>query len=311
MRQILLSCLLLVATLGAAMARSYRPADIPNVQRADARRYVSDPDGILSYGAVHRIDSICASLRTRGLAQVAVVAVDDIAGDDTFSFAIELFRQWGVGSARSNNGLGVLLVKNRHEIRFVTGGGVEGVLPDALCKRIQMQCMIPWFREGDYSAGMVAGVEAAAQLLEGAEPDWSGATPPDTELSWWAILALIGGVCIGFPLLAWLGRRRMRTPCPNCGRRTLQQVSVQTLEVTPSYRLEECEYECRHCGHRFRRRFRSYDDDHFGGPGGVIIGGGLGGFGGLGRGGGFGGGGFGGGGFGGGSFGGGGAGSSW
>lgn len=306
MRRILLSFLLMAVTLGAAMARSYRPEEIPNVQRADARRYVSNPDGVLSVEAVRHIDSLCASLRARGLAEVAVVAVDDIAGGDTFSFAIELFRRWGVGSARSNNGLGVLLVKDLREIRFVTGGGLEGVLPDALCKRIQMQCMIPWFREGDYSAGMVAGLDAAAKLLEGAEPDWSS-TPSDTELSWWEILALIGGVFVGFPLLVWLGRRRMRTPCPNCGHRTLRQVSAQTLEVTPAYRVEECEYECRHCGHRFRRRFRSYDDDHFGGPGGgVIIGGGLGGFGGFGRGGGS----FGGG-FGGGSFGGGGAGSSW
>ena len=111
-------------------------------------------------------------------------------------------------------------------------------------------------------------------------------------------------ITVVFPLLVWLGRQRMRTPCPNCGHRALRQVSEQTLEVTPAYRVEECEYECRHCGHRFRRRFRSYGDDHFGGPGGgVFIGGGLGGFGG-GRGS------FGGG-FGGGSFGGGGAGSSW
>lgn len=306
MRRILLSFLLMAVTLGAAMARSYRPEEIPNVQRADARRYVSNPDGVLTTEAVRHIDSLCASLRARGLAEVAVVAVDDIAGGDSFSFAIELFRRWGVGSARSNNGLGVLLVKDLREIRFVTGGGLEGVLPDALCKRIQMQCMIPWFREGNYSAGMVAGLDAAAKLLEGAEPDWSS-TPSDTELSWWEILALIGGVFVGFPLLVWLGRRRMRTPCPNCGHRTLRQVSEQTLEVTSAYRVEECEYVCRHCGHRFRRRFRSYDDDHFGGPGGgVIIGGGLGGFGGFGRGGGS----FGGG-FGGGSFGGGGAGSSW
>lgn len=302
MRRIILILMLGLLGLTAAQARTYRPGEIPNVQRLDARRYVSDPDGILTADATRRIDSICASLRTRGLAQVAVVAVDDIAGGDTFSFAIELFRSWGVGSSRSNNGLGILLVKDLREIRFVTGGGLEGILPDALCKRIQMQRMIPFFRAGDYSAGMVSGVEAAARVLEGGDPDLSEAS--DGELPWWAILALIGGVFVGLPLLVWLGRQRMRTPCPNCGHRALRQVSEQTLEVTPAYRVEECEYECLHCGHRFRRRFRSYGDDHFGGPGGgVFIGGGLGGFGG-GRGS------FGGG-FGGGSFGGGGAGSSW
>ena len=73
MRKIAILCLLLVGAL-PALAGSYRPDEIPNVQRMDRRRYVSNPDGILSAGAVARIDSLCASLRERGLAQVAVSA---------------------------------------------------------------------------------------------------------------------------------------------------------------------------------------------------------------------------------------------
>ena len=173
MRNIAILCLLLACAL-PALAGTYRADEIPNVQRMDRRRYVSDPDGILSPAAVAHIDSVCASLRERGLAQVAVVAVDDIAGGDTFSFAVDLFRSWGVGSAKSNNGLGILLVKDLREICFVTGGGLEGILPDALCKRIQLNYMLPAFREGDYSAGMVAGVGAAATILEGGEVDLGG-----------------------------------------------------------------------------------------------------------------------------------------
>ena len=168
MRRFIILCLLLFASL-AAQARSYRAEDITNVQRADRTRYVSNPDGILSPGAVARIDSVCGALRDRAIAQVAVVAVDDIAGGDVFDFAVDLFTQWGVGRAENDNGLGILLVRDRREIRFVTGGGLEGVLPDAVCKRIQLKYMLPAFREGDYSRGMVAGVEAAAQLLEGSE----------------------------------------------------------------------------------------------------------------------------------------------
>ena len=84
MRNIAILCLLLACAL-PALAGTYRADEIPNVQRMDRRRYVSDPDGILSPAAVAHIDSVCASLRERGLAQVAVVAVDDIAGGDTFS----------------------------------------------------------------------------------------------------------------------------------------------------------------------------------------------------------------------------------
>lgn len=300
MRKIAILCLLLACAL-PALAGTYRADEIPNVQRMDRRRYVSDPDGILSAGAVARIDSVCASLRERGLAQVAVVAVDDIAGGDTFSFAVELFRDWGVGSAKSNNGLGILLVKDLREIRFVTGGGLEGILPDVLCKRIQLNYMLPAFREGDYSAGMVAGVEAAATILEGGEVDLSG--DGGDELPAWMIFVIVVGFIVGplgLVLVVYYARRR----CPQCHKFTLRQDSRQVLSVTQNYRLVEYTYVCSNCGAVVRRRAKDLRDDNFGGGagGGTIIGGGFG----RGMGGGFGGGGFGGG-----SFGGGGAGSKW
>ena len=112
--------------------------EIPNVQINNRYRFTSNPDGILSEGAVARIDSICYDLRHRGIAQTAVVAVAEIDSDDVFEFAYNLFSKWGVGS-KSNSGIGILLVEEAREIRFITGYGVEGVLPDAICKRIQLQ----------------------------------------------------------------------------------------------------------------------------------------------------------------------------
>lgn len=221
MRNIAILCLLLACAL-PALAGTYRADEIPNVQCMDRRRYVSDPDGILSPAAVAHIDSVCASLRERGLAQVAVVAVDDIAGGDTFSFAVDLFRSWGVGSAKSNNGLGILLVKDLREIRFVTGGGLEGILPDALCKRIQLNYMLPAFREGDYSAGMVAGVGAAATILEGGEVDLGG--DADEDLPAWMIFTIVFGFVI-FPLGMVLANYYFSRRCPKCRKLTLKQQS--------------------------------------------------------------------------------------
>ena len=287
MKKITILCLLLACAL-PALAGTYRPEQIPNVQRMDRQRYVSDPDGILSAEAVARIDSVCASLRERGLAQVAVVAVDDIAGGDTFSFAVELFRGWGVGSAKSNNGLGILLVKELREIRFVTGGGLEGILPDALCKRIQTTYMLPAFRAGDYSAGMVAGIEAAATILEGGEVDLSGDSGDD--LPAWMIFLIVFGFIVG-PLGLVLVVYFVRHRCPQCHKFTLRQDSQRVLSVTQNYRLVEYTYVCSNCGAVVKRQAKNLRDDNFGGGagGGTIIGGG----------------------FGGGSFGGGGAGSKW
>lgn len=295
----------LLCSVSFAAAGVYRPDEVPNVQLGNSERYVSNPDGILSDGAVARIDSICASVRKKGLAQIAVVAVDAIEGDDAFSFAIGLFRSWGVGDARNDNGLGILLVEELHEIRFVTGGGLEGVLPDAICKRIQMQFMVPAFRDGDYDLGMTAGVEAVAVVLEKGGEALPEDTTAEEYLTGWEVLTILL-LFVGCPLfVVWLVYG-LKTYCPKCRRLTLRQRSAQQIRETANYCEMEYTYVCSHCGHVLKRRSRYYKDHNdTGAAGGGFLGGTLHG-GGMFRGGSFGGGSFGGG-----SFGGGGAGSKW
>lgn len=229
---ILLSLMLPLLAATPARAAGYRVEEIPNVQLTDRNRYVSNPDRILSEAAVARIDSLCGSLRRQGIAQVAVVAVDEIAGDDLFTFAIDLFRRWGVGRAGDDNGVGILLVRDRREIRFVTGYGVEGVLTDALCKRIQTQLMLPRFRTGDYSGGMVAGVEAVAGALTGSGIAFGEEEPDDGPLP---VLYIFGAVILFFlatSLLA-LHRRRQEKRCPRCHKHTLVREERRVLGLTP------------------------------------------------------------------------------
>ena len=93
-----------------AHAATYTVEEIPNVQVVDRTRYTANPDGILTDEAVRTIDFVCDTLRTGGYAELAVVAVEEIASDDVFSFAIDLFSKWGVGREEGDNGLGILLV---------------------------------------------------------------------------------------------------------------------------------------------------------------------------------------------------------
>lgn len=290
-------------TLAAASpAGGYTVDEVPNVQKSNRYRFVSNPDGILSAEAVARIDSICYSLRHRAIAQVAVVAVDEIAGDDVYTFAMQLFSKWGVGRKDNDNGLGVLLVRDRREIRFVTGYGLEGVLTDALCKRIQMKYMLPYFREGDYSQGMVSGMEAVDTLLSGSELDLGGTDDfTDGEGSLWLPL-LIVLIFVLLPVVSVLVAEYRRSKCPNCGKHTLKLLSSVVVERGRGYEIVEKTYLCSNCG--FSKKDRTRNDRGGGMGGGLWWLGGMGGMGG-GRSGGFGGG------FGGGSFGGGGAGSRW
>ena len=295
--------LLLVFFYTAAEARPYSVEEIPNVQLSNRYKFTSNPDGILSQAAVARIDSICYDLRHRGIAQTAVVAVAEIDSDDVFEFAYELFSKWGVGS-KSNSGIGILLVEEAREIRFVTGYGVEGALPDAICKRIQTQYMLPYFRSGDYSSGMVAGVEAIRSVLNGSELDAGGNDDyiSSEEEPIFGIIAFFALMMIGGMVVLYLAIRASQK-CPNCKEIALQKDSARVISRDFGATTYEDTYICAKCGTVVKRKRQDYDSSHNnrGGGGPIIMGGG-----GFGRGGGS----FGGG-WGGGSFGGGGAGSRW
>ena len=305
MRRLLLITIFAVCTL-SALARPYRVEDVPNVQIENRYCFTSNPDGILSREAVARIDSICYDLRHRGIAQTAVVAVKEIRGGDVFEFAYELFSSWGVGS-KSDSGIGILLVEEEREIRFVTGYGIEGVLPDAICKRIQMQYMLPYFREGDYSSGMVAGVEAIRAVLNGSELD-TGGNDDYQEDDTGAIIGIFAFIIffVAIILIAIVAVDRYTRKCPNCKKLTLQKESARLINKQFGISTYEDTYICTNCGTRVKRTRQENNsiNNRRGGGGPIIMGGGFGG-------GGFSGGGSIGGGWGGGRFGGGGAGSRW
>lgn len=299
-RNLLLALIALCVVVGAE-AKSYRVRDVQNVQRVDARRFVTNPDGILSRDAVASLDSICYNLKARGIAEVAIVALDDIRPRDMVAFSQELFEGWGVGDDKLDNGLGILLVGDMREIRFHTGYGLEGALPDALCYRIQQEFMVPYFRGDDYSKGMVAGMRAVDRVLSGEE--LPVAESEDDSLA--IVVALLFVVfCMLLPMILIVMHSRQLTKCPECGKHTLRVVSKQSVRLSASITRVTTILHCDNC-HSEHTRTENLNN-HNGGGGIFIMP--MGGFGG-GRGG-FGGGGFGGG-FGGGSFGGGGSGSSW
>lgn len=297
---ILLALVLVVTASGGGAIAAYRTSDIENVQLRNAERYTTNHDGILSAEAVDRLDAIARSLKERGIAEVAIVAVDAIESGSVFDFGVELFESWGVGDDELDNGLGILLVEEEHEIRFFTGYGIEGVLTDALSVRIQQEHMLPHFRRGDYSSGMVAGLEAVDTLLTNG--DLPTAEYDDMGEVNIPLLVLILFIIL-LPIVMLLYAEYQQTKCPNCGKAGLRVVEKRTLKRTAFSTTVEQILVCDRCGSRHRRTIKR--DNPGGGAGPIIFGGG-----GFGRGGGFGGGGFGGG-FGGGSFGGGGGGSRW
>lgn len=290
---ILFLCLLV--TLQAQ--KVYTTRNLPKVHLQDRTRYVCNPEGILSAAATDSIDRMLYALEQQTGIETVVAVVPSIGEDDCFDFSHRLLNEWGVGKKEKNNGLVILLVTDQRCIQFYTGYGLEGDLPDAICKRIQTRDMIPYLKDGNWDAGMVAGVRAVCARLDGSmEND----TEEEEDLSVGAALLLFMGI-IGIGLLMAILAMRAASKCPNCGQHKLQRSGSTFISRRNGIKTENVTYTCRNCGHQVVRRQESYDENYRGrgGSGPVIFGGG----------GGFGGGGFSGGSFGGGMGGGGGAGS--
>ena len=154
---------LLATAFSTLRAEGYKVEEIPMVHLQDRTRYVSNPDGVLSEAAVAVMDTTLFSLEQKTGIQTVVVAVRQIEGGDCFDFAYQLGEKNGVGQKGKDNGLVILLVTEERCIQFATGYGLEGILPDAICKRIQTRYMNPYLSKGDWDSGMVAGIQAVRQ----------------------------------------------------------------------------------------------------------------------------------------------------
>jgi len=139
---------------------------VPNPKSVDKNAFVSNPDNILSSETVHLLNSQLDSLEMETSAEVAVVAVNSIGVQDIEGFANTLFNYWKVGKEGKDNGVLILFVLDQKNIRFEVGYELEGALPDAICKRIQTQAMIPEFKNGNYDAGILAGVDMMTKIIK-------------------------------------------------------------------------------------------------------------------------------------------------
>lgn len=149
-----LICLLLLA--GTAMG---------GIKVPDPPRYFYclDQAGMLSPETENAIIENNRSLQQKTGAQIVVVTVKDMGGAAIEDYAQTLFRQWGIGDKKKNNGVLLLVAQQERKSRIHVGYGLEGILPDGKTGRIQDQYLIPDFKAGKYESGIIKTYNAILQ----------------------------------------------------------------------------------------------------------------------------------------------------
>ncbi len=177
--------LLCAACLGAVVART---EDIKSIHPTG---YVTDLAGIISAEKKASLEALCTELEQKTGAQMAIVTVRSLEGESVETYAVDLFKQLGVGSKKDNRGVLLLLAPNERKYRIEVGYGLEPVINDARAGDAG-RAMVPFLRQGDYSRAIETGAWQLAKYVA----DDSGVTlsgqPP-------ALRNQNGGGSIGSP----------------------------------------------------------------------------------------------------------------
>jgi uncharacterized protein len=129
--------------------------------------YVTDAAGVLDPSSKAQLENQLAEFERQTTIQIAVATVPSLEGETIESYAVALFKQWGVGKKGKDNGVLVLVAPSEHKARIEVGYGLEPVLTDGTCGQIIRDEMLPAFRQNQYGPGLVAAVGAIRLVLNG------------------------------------------------------------------------------------------------------------------------------------------------
>jgi uncharacterized protein len=139
--------------------------------------YVTDLAKIIAPDAKARLEALCLELEQKTGAQLAIVTVRSLDGQDVDQYGNDLFKQLGVGNKKDNRGVLLLIAPTERTYRVEVSYGLEPVINDARAGDAG-RLMRSYFLQGNYSAG----IEAAAWQLAKYIADDRGvaltATPP-------------------------------------------------------------------------------------------------------------------------------------
>lgn len=201
MLRALLASLALAGVLAPASAQDLQP-----VPPFTAR--VTDLTGTLTAGQQAELEQKLTAFEQRKGAQVVLLVMPTTAPETIEQYAIRVAEAWKPGRENVDDGALLLVALQDRVVRIEVGYGLEGVLPDAIARRIIDETITPLFRQRDIFGGVSAGLSRIMQVVDGEPlppPDRQWQRPAD-RISGLLPLLFFGVIVVGGILRAMLGR---------------------------------------------------------------------------------------------------------
>lgn len=160
---------LLVGSVGpfAALANTSAPSGSADISIPALNQRVTDLTQTLSAKEVQTLEQQLASFEQQKGSQLAVLIVNTTQPVSLEEFAIRVAEQWQLGRKGVDDGLILIVAKADRQLRIEVGYGLEGVIPDAIAKRVISEVIVPRFKENDYAGGITAGMNQLMALIDG------------------------------------------------------------------------------------------------------------------------------------------------
>ncbi|MDH5415218.1 MAG: TPM domain-containing protein, partial [Flavobacteriaceae bacterium] len=161
-------------------------ADIP--PKPTVQTSVYDDAKILSSFDKNALEQKLINYSDTTSTQIVVATVNTIQGENIALYAAEWAHQWGIGQAKEDNGVFILVAKDDRKLTIQTGYGVEHLLTDALSKRIIENIITPEFKQGNYYEGLDRGTGAIIEVLRGQYKDTRQRDSEGSGIPIWLII---------------------------------------------------------------------------------------------------------------------------
>lgn len=181
---------------------------------------VNDFAGVVDAPSAEGLDALIRALRAASGDTVVVATVKTFQPwGDVRSYATKMFENGGrgIGERGKDNGLLVLLAVDDRQVWVEVGYDLEGIVTDGFAGETSRQVMAPYFRQGQYGQGLLAGTSRIIERIAAdrnvtvtgvrvAEPPRPTRDP--VSIDWIVVAFLVFFVVL--PLLNRRGGRRRR-----------------------------------------------------------------------------------------------------
>ena len=137
------------------------------IAKPNPPQLVNDIAGILSASEKQALENKLVLVDDSSSNQIAVVILPTLDGYPIEEYATKLFRDWGIGNKKTNNGVLLLVAINDRKIRIEVGYGLEGAIPDITANSIINNDIKPAFKAGAYFEGIDKATDDIAKAAMG------------------------------------------------------------------------------------------------------------------------------------------------